>query len=93
MGVGDWSQEQNNQVFDNAKLTGLSVRFCSGQSADREIETNFSEASTYFSRAYMLFQQAVKKYSDMDSGSQVSVKDFASLYPTIHVNVCKHEKD
>ena len=40
----------------------------------------------------MLFQEAVKKYSDTDSGSEVSVEDFASLYPIIHVDVSKQRE-
>ena len=77
----DESEKQNNQVFDNSKLTWLSVRVNSRQYPDREIETNFTKGSENYSRAYMLFQEVVKKYLDADSGSQVSVKDFASLYP------------
>ena len=52
-----------------------------------EIETNFAEVSRPYSRTYMLFQEAVKKYSDTDSGSQVSVEDLAEIYPITHVDV------
>ena len=38
----------------------------------------------------MLFQEAVSEYFDTDSGSQLPVGDFASLYPIIHVDVSKH---
>jgi len=37
-----------------------------------------------------MFQEAVQKYADVDSGSQVSVEDFASLYPIYHFDVSKH---
>ena len=40
----------------------------------------------------MLFQEAVQKYSDTDSGSQVSVEEFAEMYPIIHVDVSKHRE-
>ena len=88
----DGNQQKNNQVFDNAKLTLLSVCVNSRQYPDREIETNFTEASRNYSRAYMLFQKAANKYSDTDSGSQVSVEEFAELYPIIHVERSKHKK-
>ena len=41
----DGNQLLNNQVFDNAKLTRLSVRVNNRQYPDKEIETNFAEAS------------------------------------------------
>ena len=93
-GMRDETQKQkmNNQIFDNALLTRLSVRVNSRQYLDRKIETNFAERSENYSRTYTLLQEAVKKYSDTDSGSQMSVKDFAALYPIIHVDVSKHRE-
>ena len=41
----------------------------------------------------MMFQEAMNKYSDSDSGSQVSVEDFASLYPIFHIDVPKHKDE
>ena len=91
-GSRDGSQDQNNHVFDNAKLTRLSVCVNSTQYLDREIETNFAEACRNYLRPYMLFQEAVKKYLDTDLGSLVSVEDFVSLYPIMHIDVSKHRE-
>ena len=68
------------------------MRVNSRQYTDREKKTNFVDGSENYSRAYMLFQKAVKKYSDTESKSQVYVEDFASLYPIIHVDVSKHSE-
>ena len=68
------------------------MRVNSRQYPGREIEKNFAEASRNYSRAYIFFQKAVKKSSDTDLGSQVTVEDFANLYPIIHVNVSKHKE-
>lgn len=38
----------------------------------------------------MLFQDAAMKYSDPDTGSQVSIRDFASLFPIYHFDVSHH---
>ena len=68
------------------------MRVNSRQYPDREIEKNFAEASRNYSRAYNFFQEAVKKYSDADSGSQVTVEDFAKFYPIIHADMSKHRE-
>ena len=39
----------------------------------------------------MMLQEAVQKYADVNSGSQVSVEDFASLYPIFHFDVSRHK--
>ena len=89
----DDDQEQNNQVFDNANLTRLFARINSKQYPEQILETDFSTASRNYTRAYMMFQEAMHKYSDTDSGSQVSVEDFASLYPIFHIDVSKHKDE
>ena len=38
-------QEQNNQVFDNAGLTSMSVYIISERYPERELELNFDQAS------------------------------------------------
>ena len=40
----------------------------------------------------MMLQEAVQKYADVNSGSQVSVEDFASLYPIFHFDVSRHKE-
>ena len=59
---------------------------------ERELETDFRATSRNYGRAYMMFQEAVQKYADVDSGSQVSVEDFASLYPIFHFDVSRHKE-
>ncbi|XP_065193174.1 uncharacterized protein LOC135824369 [Sycon ciliatum] len=86
------NEEQNNQVFDNADLRSLSVYINSDRFPERDLDMNFSPATRNYTRAYMLFQEAIQKYADTDSGSQVSVEDFASLYTIIHVDVSKHKE-
>ena len=41
----------------------------------------------------MMFQEAVQKYDDTDSGSQVSAKAFASIYSIFHFDVSKHKEN
>ena len=40
----------------------------------------------------MMFQEAISKYNDTDSGSQVSVEDYASLFPIFAFNVSHHKE-
>ena len=40
----------------------------------------------------MMFQEAISKYNDNDSGSQVSVEDNASLFPIYAFNVSHHKE-
>ena len=88
----DNNQEQNNQVFDHASVKRIQVRINSTQYPDRELETHFDIASRNYGRAYMMFQEAVQKYADTDSGSQVSAEDFASIYSIFHFDVSKHKE-
>ena len=37
-----------------------------------------------------MLQEAMSKYQDTDTGSQLSVEEFPSLYPIIHIDVSKH---
>ena len=77
-------------VFDNLDLRRIHVRMNSKQYPDRELETDFRLASRNYGRAYMMLQEAMCKYQDTDTGSQLSVEEFASLYPIIHIDVSKH---
>ena len=88
----DNNQEQNNQVFDNAKLKSMAVYINSERYPERELELDFSLPSRNYGRAYMMFQEAVQKYADVDSGSQLSAEDYASLYPIMHFDVSKHRE-
>lgn len=88
----DGNQEKNNQVFDNALVKSISVFINSERYPERELETNFDVAKRNYGRAYMMFQEAVQKYADTDSGSQVSIEDFASLYTIFHFDVSKHRE-
>ena len=40
----------------------------------------------------MLFRKAVKKYSDTDSGSQLSDEEIVLLYQITHVDVSNHRE-
>ena len=53
---------------------------------------SFAAASRNYGRAYMMFQEAISKYNNTDSGSQVSVEDYAGLFPIIAFNV-GHNKE
>lgn len=86
----DNNQQRNNMVFDNLDLRRISLRLNSKQYPDKELETNFNAGSRNYSRAYMMLQEAMNKYQDTDTGSQLSVEEFASLYPIIHIDVSKH---
>ena len=89
----DEDQEQNNQIFDHGNLTNLYAQINSKKYPEQTLETDFSSASGNYTRAYMMFQEAMHKYSDTDSGSQISVEDFASLYPIFHIDVSKHKDE
>ena len=39
-----------------------------------------------------MFQEAISKYNDTDSGNQVSVEDYASLFPIFAFNVSHHKE-
>ena len=88
----DGDQEQNNQVFDNGILRSISLHVNSERFPERKLETDFRATSRNYGRAYMMFQEAVQKYADVDSGSQVSVEDFASLYPIFHFDMSRHKE-
>ena len=55
---------------------------------------SFAAASRNYERAYMMFQETTSKYNDTDSGirSQVSVEDYASLFPIFAFNVSHHKE-
>lgn len=88
----DDAQTENNQVFDNGQVTSMSVYINNTRWSERDLETDFSTSSKNYGRAYMLFQEAVQKYSDTDSGSQVSAEEYAGLYPIFHFDVSKHKE-
>ena len=84
------NQEMNNMVFDNGNLRRISCRVNSTQYPEREFECDFTTANRNYSRLYMSFLDAVNKYQDTDTGSQLSAEDWASLYPVHHFDVSKH---
>lgn len=84
-------QETNPVVFDAGTLSRISCGINSKRFPDRELEVSFDAASRNYGRAYMMFQEAISKYNDTDSGSQVSVEDYASLFPIIAFNVGHHK--
>ena len=75
--------------FDNGNLTRVFVRVNSTQYPERELTCNFTHANRNYSRAYMMFMEAVNKYQDTDTGSQISAEDWANLYPIHHFDVSK----
>ena len=77
-------------IFDNGNLTRISIRVNSTQYPEREVEFNFNAANRNYSRAYMMFLEAVNKYQDTDKGCQLSAEDWAALYPIHHFDVSKH---
>ena len=86
------NQQQNNMIFDHLDLIRIQVRINSKQYPDRELETNFNVGHRNYARAYMMFQDAMNKYQDTDTGSQLSAEDFATLYTIIHIDVSKHSE-
>ena len=85
------SFEQNNMIFQHAKLTQARCWINSVQHPKREFTCDFTDKNDDYSRLYMAFQSAVGKYSDTDSGSQISIADFKNLYPIIHFNTSKRD--
>lgn len=59
----DGSQEENNQVFDNADVRRISLWVNSTQFPEREREVDYRVASRNYGRTYMMFQEAVQKKS------------------------------
>ena len=88
----DNSQTQNNMVFDHLNLTRIQARINSKPYPSRELETNFNATGRNYARVYFHFQEAMNKYQDTDSGSQLSVEEFVNLYPIIHIDVSKHSE-
>ena len=85
-------KETNPVVFDAGTLSRISCWVNSIRFPDRELEVSFAAASRNYGRAYMTFQEAIGKYNDTDSGSQVSVEDYASLFPIFAFNVGHHKE-
>lgn len=85
------NQEQTIHVFDHANLSRIYVEINNTQKyPEKELDVNYTAANSNYSRAYMMFQDAAMKYSDPDTGSQVSLGDFASLFPIYHFDVSHH---
>ena len=80
-------------AFDAGTLSHISCWINSTRFPDRELDVSFAAASRNYGRAYMMFQKAVSKYNDSDSGSQVSVEDYASLFPIFAFNVSHHKEE
>ena len=79
-------------VFDAGTLSHISRWINSTRFPDRELDVSFAAASRNYGRAYVMFQEAISKiYNDTDSGSQVSVKNYASLFPIFAFNVNHHK--
>ena len=74
------------QAHSAASLVGLTVH-----GSLTEFEVSFAAASRNYGIAYMMFQEAISKYNDTDSGSQVSVENYASLFPIFAFNVSHHK--
>ena len=68
-------------VFDAGTLSRNSCWINSTRFPDRELDVSFAAASSNYGRAYMMFQDGISKYIDTDSGSQVSVEEYASPFP------------
>ncbi len=85
-------QETNPVVFDAGTLSRISCWINSKRFPDRELEVSFAPASRNYGRAYMMFQEAIQKYQDTDSGSQVSAEDYAGLFPIFAFNVSHHKE-
>ena len=75
--------EKNPVVFDEGTLSRISCWINSTRFPDRELDVSFAAASRNYGRAYIMFQEAISKYNDTNSGSQVSVEDYASLFPSL----------
>jgi len=54
---------------------------------------NFTDKVNDYQRVYHSFLEAGLKYSDVDSGSQVSYTEYKSLYPIFHFDVSKREQN
>ena len=79
-------------VFDAGTLSRNSCWINSTRFPDRELDVSFAAASRNYGRAYLMFEEATSKYNDTDSGSQVSVEDYASLFPIFAFNVSHHRE-
>jgi len=60
------------------------------QYPEREFETNFELAIRICSCSCTSFLDACNKYTDTDTGCQISAEDWASLYPIHDCDVSKH---
>ena len=81
----------NNATFDTMNLERIHVRINNHQFPLEEYTCNFTDKINDYNRVYHSFLEAGLKYSDVDSGSQVSYSEFKSLYPIFHIDVSKHE--
>ena len=79
-------------VFNAGTLSRISCWIKSTRFPERELDVSFAAASRNYGGAYMMFQEAISKYNDTDSGSQVSVEDYASLFPIFAFNVSHHKE-
>ena len=86
------SLEPNPVVFDAGALSRTSCWINSTQLPDWELDVSFAAASRNYGRAHMMFQEAISKYNDTDSGSEVSVENHASLFSIFTFNVSHHKE-
>ena len=63
------SQEANPVVLDASTLSRISCWINCTRFPKRELYVSFAAASRNYGRAYMMFQEAISKYIDTDSGS------------------------
>lgn len=88
----DNDQTRNNMIFNNAGLQRIHVKINTRKYPEQELECDFNPATRNYSRAYMMFLEAVNKYQNTDTGTQISAEEFANLYPIIHFDVSKHSE-
>jgi len=77
-------------IFYNANLRRISCQINSVQFPEREYEANFTQKNKNYSRLYMSFLDALNKYQGSDTGCQISVEDWASLYSIHYFDASKH---
>jgi hypothetical protein len=78
-------------IFDNMNLQSIHVDVNNKQFPTKPYETNFSPDNLNYMRLYTSFLDA--GFKNIDEGTCVSYKDFATLYPIIYFNLTKQEDE
>ena len=84
------SQQANAMIFDNLGLSDIHVLLNNERHPLSDLNINFAEKR--YTRAYKMLLDYMGRDQNVDTGLQISIADFKSLYPIYHFDLEKQSE-